>query len=101
LGALISTYIASAPPAASSATARTRPIPRAVTVTGHVHATNGTQTLANLAVAIDDSTTSTDADSTFSARLPPSCPLRLLLAGGIVPRELSVAAGAAGDLEVD
>jgi len=102
---LIATFIANASPAASSATARTRtrtrPSPSAVTVTGHVHATNGTQTLANLAVKIDDSRTSTDADGTFSARLPPSSPVRLRLTGGIIPRELSVAAGAAGDVEVD
>jgi hypothetical protein len=98
---LMATFIASASPAASSATARTRPIPRPVTLTGHVLATNGTRALANLAVAIDDQTTSTDADGAFSARLPPASPVRLRLTGGIVPRELSVAAGAAGDVEVD
>ena len=98
---LMATFIANASPAASGATARTRPTPRAVTVTGHVQATNGTRALANLAVAIDDQTTSTDADGTFSARIPPASPVRLRLTGGIVPRELSVAAGAAGDVEVD
>ena len=100
---LIATFIASASPAASSPATRTRtrPSPTAVTVTGHVQATNGTRALANLSVAIDDQTTSTDADGTFSARLPPASPMRLRLTGGIVPRELSVAAGAAGDVEVD
>ncbi len=97
----MATFIANASPAASAATARTRPIPRAVTVKGHVLATNGTRALANLAVAIDDQTTSTDADGAFSARLPPASPVRLRLTGAIVPRELSVAAGAAGDVEVD
>jgi hypothetical protein len=77
------------------------PRPSTVTVTGHVQATNGTQTLANLAVAIDDHTTSTDADGTFSARLRPASPLRLRLTGGIVPRELRIAADAAGDVQLD
>ena len=98
---LMATFIANASPAASAASARTRPRTTAVTVTGHVHATNGTQTLANLAVAIDGSTTSTDADGNFSARLPPASPVWLRMTGGIVPRELRIAAGAAGDVQLD
>src|SRR4029453_18370036 len=100
---LMATFIASASPAASvpAARTRTRPSPGAVTVTGHVLATNGTTALANLAVAIDDQTTSTDADGTFSARLPPASPVWVRLPGGIGPRELRIAAGAAGNVEVD
>src|SRR5262249_8219862 len=98
---LMATCIPSASPAAPTPTAPTPPLPTTVTVTGHVQATNGTRALANVAVALDDQTTTTDAAGTFSARLPPASKVQLRLTGGIVPRELRIAADAAGDVELD
>jgi hypothetical protein len=95
------TRLASALPAAPAPRPDTRSHLGTATVTGHVQAINGSQALVDLAVAIEDQTTSTDADGTFSAQLSRTSLVRLRLTGDIVPRELRIAAGAAGDVQLD
>jgi len=67
----------------------------AVTLTGHVTATNGNQPLAGLAVDVSGRTTVTDAAGSFTVTSVPSGLQRVTLAGsGIIPRSVLVAAGA-------
>jgi hypothetical protein len=77
-------------------------VTRPITLTGHVTATNGGQSLAGLAVDLGGLATVTDAGGGFSYQFRPGTTARLSFTGsGIVPRSLVVAVSSTRDVNVE
>jgi hypothetical protein len=75
------------------------PTPTLATITGHVTATNGGQSLGGLTVALAGHPGTTDGAGTFAVQTTPAATAVLLLTGsGIVPRSVTLAATGSHDV---
>jgi hypothetical protein len=89
-------------PSTSTTTTTVPAIPTTITLTGHVTATNGGQSLAGVQAVLGASSSLTDGTGEFRAELLPTASLRLALTGsGIVPRTLTVATAASRAIAVN